>query len=76
MKKLLKHIEKKNGSQDITSLENLEQLIKCALSNSCKKLANEKEFFDFLFANNLAHFVKNRSKINQYYHNSSNWYEV
>ena len=34
IKKLLHHVEKKNGSEKITSLENLEELIKCALRNS------------------------------------------
>ena len=76
IKKLLHHIEKLGGSQKITSLENLEELIKCALGNSRKTLANEEEFFNFLFDNNLGHFVKNRSKINQYYDSASNWYEV
>ena len=51
-------------------------LIKSALGNSRKTLANEKEFFNFLFANNLGHFVKNRSKIALYYDKALNWYEV
>ena len=76
IKKLLQLIEKKDDSQKITSLENLDDLIKCALGNGRKKIPNEEEFFNFLFANNLAHFVKNRSKINQYYDKATNWYEV
>ena len=76
IKKLLHHVEKKNGSEKITSLENLEELIKCALGNSRKTLQNEEMFFNFLFENNLAHFVKNRYKISKYYDQASNWYEV
>ena len=76
IKKLLQLIEKKDDSQKITSLENLDDLIKCALGNNRKKILNEQEFFNFLFANNLAHFVKNRSKMNQYYYKATNWYEV
>ena len=76
IKKLLQHIEKKDGAQKISSLENLDDLIKCALGNSKKTLPNEKEFFNFLFENNLAHFVKNRSKISQYYDKATNWFEV
>ena len=76
IKKLLQLIEKMDGSQRITSLENLDDLIKSAIGNSKKNLKNEQEFFNFLFANNLAHFVKNRSKINQYYDKAYSWYEV
>ena len=76
IKKLLHHIEKMDGPHKIASLENVEDLIKSALGNSRKTLANEKEFFNFLFANNLGHFVKNRSKIALYYDKALNWYEV
>ena len=48
IKKLLHHIKKVNPSQDITSLENLDELIKCALGSSKKTLLNEAKFFNFL----------------------------
>ena len=76
IKKLLQHIKKNDSTQDITSLDNLEALIKSALTNSRKILPNEKKFYAFLFDNNLAHFCKNRSKINLYYLNKDSWYHV
>ena len=75
MKKLLHHIEKTTGSEKVKSLENLEELIKTALSNTRKKLPNEELFFTFLFDNGMAHFVKNRSKIDLYYKDGL-WYKV
>ena len=76
IKKLLHQIEKVTPSQDITSLQNLDQLVKSALGNSRKILANEAKFFNFLFENNLAHFVKNRNKIKAYYKFSDSWWSV
>ena len=75
IKKLLQHIEKTTGSEKVTSLENLDELIKSALSNTKKKLPNEELFFTFLFDNGMAHFVKNRSKIDLYYKDGL-WYQV
>ena len=71
IKKLLDQMA---GSKDITQLENLDELIRCALTGSRKTLANEEKFFQFLFENNLGHFVKNRSKINLYYQGKDNWF--
>ena len=65
--RLIRHIEKTKGSTDVTSLTNLEELIKAALTNTRKKLPNEEMFFTFLFDNGMGHFVKNRSKIDLYY---------
>ena len=76
IKKLLQHIERLEGGQGVTSLENIDELIKSALGSSRKILPNESTFFSFLFDNNLAHFVKNRWKIRLYYNNRDNWFQV
>ena len=76
MKKLLQHVERLEGSQEITSLENIDQLIETALGSSRKMVPNEALFFSFLFDNNLAHFVKNRSKIALYYKDRDNWFQI
>ena len=75
IKKLLHQIEKAQGSVEVTSLPNLDDLIKAALSSSRKKVLNEEVFFTFLFDNGLGHFVKNRSKIDLYYKHGP-WYQV
>ena len=76
IKKVLKQMEKTSNSKEISDLENLDALIKCALGTSRKKIANEKEFFTFLFENNLGHFVRNRAKINLYYKFKDNWWTI
>ena len=76
IKKVLKQIERTNNSNNITTLENLDSLLKSALGSSKKILPNEKQFFDFLFENNLGHFVRNRNKINLYYKFKDNWWSV
>ena len=76
IKKVLKQIEKTSNSKDISELENLDSLIKSALGSSKKVLSNEKQFFTFLFENNLGHFVRNRNKINLYYKFKDNWWTV
>ena len=76
IKKLLQHIERLEGSQDITSLENIDQLIQSALGSSKKIIPHELKFFTFLFDNNLAHFVKNRWKIGLYYKDRDNWFQI
>ena len=76
IKKLLQHLERLEGSQDITSLENIDELIEAALGSSRKMIPNEALFFSFLFDNNLAHFVKNRSKIALYYKDRDNWFQI
>ena len=73
--RLIRHIEKTKGSTDVTSLTNLKELIKAALTNTRKKLPNEEMFFTFLFDNGMGHFVKNRSKIDLYYKDGL-WYQV
>ena len=73
IKKILRLIEKTEGSTEITSLANLEELIKSAVTNTRKKLPNEEVFFTFLFDNGMGHYVKNRSKIGLYYKNEP-WY--
>ena len=73
IKKILRLIEKTKGSTEITSLANLEELIKSAVTNTKKKLPNEEVFFTFLFDNGMGHYVKNRSKISLYYKNEL-WY--
>ena len=73
IKKILRLIEKTKGSTEITSLANLEELIKSAVTNTKKKLPNEEVFFTFLFDNGMGHYVKNRSKISLYYKNEP-WY--
>ena len=76
IKKLLHHIERLEGGEGVTSLENIDDLIQSALGTSKKILPNEVKFFTFLFDNNLAHFVKNRWKIGLYYNNRDNWFQV
>ena len=76
MKKLLCHIEGVEGAQEILTLPNLEELIRSALTTSRKSLPNEHKFFTFLFSNSLGSYVKNRSKINDYYKLDKPWYEV
>ena len=76
MKKLLRHIEGVEGAQEILTLPNLEDLIRSALTTSRKSLPNEQKFFTFLFSNSLGSYVKNRSKINDYYKLDKPWYEV
>ena len=75
IRKLLGLIKKVIGSDEILQVENLEDLIKNALSQSKKKLANQQEFYDFLFQNNLAHYVRNRHAIAQFY-NKTPWYLI
>ena len=47
MKKLFHLIQNNNPSQDITTLDNLDELIKSALGNGRKKLVNEEKFYRF-----------------------------
>ena len=77
MKKLVHHIksvQQAHGTENITELPNFEDLIKSALTQSKKSLPNESMFFNFLFRNGMASFVKNRSKIDLYY--PEIWYQV
>ena len=76
MKKLLQHLERLDGSQAITSLDNIDQLIESALGSSKKMIPGEEIFFPFVFENNLSHFVKNRSKIALYYKQRDNWFQI
>ena len=47
--------------------ENLEALVRGALSQSKRLLPNEESFYVFLLEHGLIHLVKNRSKITRYY---------
>ena len=76
IKKMLKQIEKISTSKELTKLENLDALIQLALGSSKKTIPNEKQFFTFLFENNLGHFVRNRNKINLYYKYKDSWWAV
>ena len=76
IKKLLQHIERLEGSQEIMSLDNIDQLIQSALGSNKKIIPNESKFFSYLFNNNLAHFVRNRWKIGLYYKNRDNWFQI
>ena len=76
IKKLLQHLERLDSGHNITSLDNIDQLIDTALGTTRKMVPNEELFFSFLFDNNLAHFVKNRSKIGLYYKDRDNWFEI
>ena len=73
--KLIRHIEKTRGSEEVASLANLPELIRVALTSTKKKLPNEEVFFTFLFDNGMGHFVKNRSKIDLYYKHEP-WYHI
>ena len=76
MKKLFHLIQNNNPSQDITTLDNLDELIKSALGNDRKKLVNEEKFYRFLFEHGLSHFVKNKRAIDLYYDHKDSWWEV
>ena len=76
MKKLFHLIQNNNPSQDITTLDNLDELIKSALGNGRKKLVNEEKFYRFLFEYGLSHFVKNTRAIDLYYDHKDSWWEV
>ena len=75
IQKILTNIRKTEGSEEVTSLTNLDALMKLAISNTRKKLPNEEMFFTFLFENDMGRFVKNRSKIDLYYKDGL-WYQV
>ena len=75
IQKIRTNIRKTEGSEELTSLPHLDDLIKAAISNTRKKLPNEEVFFTFLFENGMGHFVKNRSKIGLYYKDGL-WYQV
>ena len=75
IQKIRTNIRKTEGSEELTSLPHLDDLIKAAISNTRKKLPNEEVFFTFLFENGMGHFVKNRSKIDLYYKDGP-WYQV
>ena len=68
--------EKRPFPPYITSLEKIEQLIDTAMGSSKKVIPNEEMFFIYLFDNNLAHSVKNRSKIARYYKDRDNWFQI
>ena len=62
------------GAGSILQLPNLEALINNALSQGKKPLVNEKEFYQFLFNNNLSEFVRNRHQIRKWY--KASWYLI
>ena len=74
IKKILNLLKDVDGSEDIFRLNNLDALITNALSQSKKPLANEKEFYEFLFHNGLAHLCRNRSQIAKHY--KRNWASI
>ena len=76
LKKLILQIQKADNSKEILELENLDALIEAALNNSRKTLPNEEVFFRFLFQNRMSQFVKNRFKINLYFDDKDNWYQI
>ena len=76
LKKLILQIQKADDSKEILELENLDALIEAALNNSRKTLPNEEVFFRFLFQNGMSQFVKNRFKINLYFDDKDNWYQI
>ena len=76
MKKLLHHIQETSGSKEILDLPNLDELIKSALGSSRKNVPHERQFFTWLFNHSLSAYVRNRSKINQYYQPDQPWYQV
>ena len=47
--------------------DNLEKLVKGALTQSPKHLKGEEEFYDMLINSNLSHRVENKQKIKQYF---------
>ena len=74
IKKVLSHIAKVYGSDSILQLDNIDALIGNALSQSKKSLANQEEFYNFLFSNNLASLVRNQHAIARYYKN--HWFFI
>lgn len=55
-------------------VDNLEELVKNAVSNSKKVVRNEKQFYEFLFKHSLGGFVRNRYQIEKYF--KSPWYLI
>ena len=74
IRKLLTLIKSVDGASEILQLDNLDLLIKNALSQSKKKLANQDLFYHFLFQNNLSHLVRNRHAIAKY--DKAPWYLI
>lgn len=55
-------------------IDNLDELVKNAVSNSKREVQNEQRFYDFLFKHSLGGFVRNRHKIEKYF--KSPWYLI
>ena len=75
LKKFLDLMKQVSGSAEVLELDNLEALIKHALSQSKKSLTNQDDFYEFLCENNLAHLVRNRHVIAKFF-NKSAWYHI
>lgn len=63
------------GHFDKKKFPNLASLVQNAMGQSKAELPNEKEFYTYLFAHHLGHFVRNRSKISKYYH-IKDWFVI
>ena len=66
-KKLLAVLKARDGKGTVTSLDNLDELVNSAVTQSKRELPHEGQFFDFIFSRGLGHFVRNRWKIQEHY---------
>ena len=73
VKKLLEELQSK-GPTPLNRFSNLAELVADSLSQSRKEKPNEKEFYNFMFQNNLAHMIKNKAKAERYYKYS--WFNL
>ena len=74
IKKILNHLKRVSGSESILQLDNLDDLIHNALSQSRKVLANQEQFYRFMFDSGLSSLVRNRHAISKWY--KKNWYFI
>ena len=74
IKKILNHLKNVSGSESILQLDNLDDLINNALSQSRRVLANQEQFYRFMFDSGLASLVRNRHAISKWY--KKNWYFI
>ena len=74
IKEILNHLKRVSGSESILQLDNLDDLIHNALSQSRKVLANQEQFYRFMFDSGLSSLVRNRHAISKWY--KKNWYFI
>ena len=77
LKSIIKAIEQHD---EFNQFQNLDELIKQAISTKKKKIPNEEEFYKLLFKCNLGSYVTNSYKIKEYFSTDttkgSEWWHV